>query len=185
MKIRPWATFRADFPCDMIENDNDIVQFGGRNVAVAIGEMLERLGCVVSEPIYAHEHGWEIEVFADGRNLWCQVTDLNVYLIYLKDNVLFEGKGRNANPIYVDTLRKFDEALQADPRFHDVSWFTDDEVDPDGTGEAHAISEEDSDPSVGKGVIDKILAPAEHRQQPSEHPGARLWRLLRGGSFRP
>ncbi len=185
MEIRSWANALADFPDDSIEDEIDFVRFPGGNVAAAIKEILERLGCTVSEPIHAYENGWELDISADGRNLWCKVTLINRYLICLKDNVSFESKKRGPNPTYVDMLRKFDDALQADPRFHDVTWFADDEVDPDGTGQAHAVSDEDGDLLAAKGAGVGISPTAEHRQQLPDHPWRRFWRRLRGGSRRP
>ncbi len=86
MMIRNLATFRADFPDDQIDDDNDIVQYGGKGVTEAIREMLVGLGYGVSEPIHAHEHGWELHIEAQERNLWCQVTDLREYMILIFDN---------------------------------------------------------------------------------------------------
>src|SRR5437899_5862484 len=40
MTVKPWAGFIADLPDDAVEGGGDITLFGGRNVAVAIGDIL-------------------------------------------------------------------------------------------------------------------------------------------------
>jgi hypothetical protein len=62
ISVKPLAQFRADFPSDVVEDDGRIVQFGGGNVAEAITQILSRLGCRVAAPIYAGEHGWELDI---------------------------------------------------------------------------------------------------------------------------
>ena len=124
MKVLPWAEFRSDLPDDQIEDDEDIIQFGGKSVITAIGEMLTRCGCEVSEPIYADEHGWELDVKAGRRNLWCQVTLIENYLLHFDQNSWFANTFGRYRPEYIDVLTRLAAELQSDPRFHDVQWYS-------------------------------------------------------------
>ena len=59
MRVLSRAGFIAEFPDDTVEVGGDIEVFGGRNVAVALGDMLKELGSDgVSAPIYDGENGW-------------------------------------------------------------------------------------------------------------------------------
>jgi len=125
MIVRPWAIFKADFPDDMIEDEHDIVQFGGLGVAEAIGEILTQMGCLVSDPIYGELHGWGLAIQVRSRDLWCQITDggdqeVRLYIEALSwlDKIL-----RRCNPAYIETLEKLHAALTSDPRFDQIQWF--------------------------------------------------------------
>ena len=130
MKIKPWAEFTSDLPDDQIEDEtgSQIIQFGGKSVIAAIGEMLERLGCEADPPIYADEHGWELNATVGGRRLWCQVTLIGGYVMGLLDRSAFAGLFGRHHPAYLAVLRGLNEHLARDSRFHDVSWFTSDDV---------------------------------------------------------
>ena len=138
MRIKPWAEFTSDLPDDHIENEagTDILQFGGKSVIAAIGEMLQRLGCEAGPPIYAYELVWELNATVGGRRLWCQVTLIEGYVMGLLDRSRFAGLFGRHHPVYLDILGGLSEQLARDPRFHDVSWFTSDEVTSgiDGAG---------------------------------------------------
>ncbi len=123
MRVNQCASFQADFPDDAIENDEGFVEFGGHGVAGAIGEFLTRLGCKVSEPINAGEHGWELDVEIDRRHLWCQVTDVVDYMILVfEDQSAIDKVLKRYDAVYIDTIKKLNLALNADERFHDVKW---------------------------------------------------------------
>jgi hypothetical protein len=120
--IKPWAQFRADFPSDIVEEGGQIVQFGGRNVAEAMAEILRSLGCKVSEPINAEEHGWELDIRCEQIPLWAQISDLNpTYYFLLEDNRRLFGKSNP--PIYLHLLQKMNDRLETDHRFHDIFWY--------------------------------------------------------------
>ena len=119
MKVPPWAGFVADFPDDQVENTDDIQVFGGRNVAVALGEIFESLGCRrVSEPWSAGEVGWEFDFQYDARGrFWCRVQSFHpVFWLLFEDHSLSDGEA------YVELWRKFGNVLERDPRFHKILW---------------------------------------------------------------
>jgi hypothetical protein len=134
MKVLPWAEFRSDLPDDHIEDGDQIVQFGGKSVIAAIGEMLTRCGCEVSEPIYADEHGWELNVKAGRRRLWCQVTLIDKYLFIFEQNSWFGKHFRRYPQEYIDALKHLSAELQSDPRFHEIEWFAEGEALGDKPG---------------------------------------------------
>jgi hypothetical protein len=122
--VRPWAEFDADFPSDMIEDEHDIVQFGGKNVAEAIGELLVGFGCVIEKLYYAGEHGWECLFLYERRSLWFQVTDMESYLFVCEQPIW----GTSPDPRYIHALLKLNEALRQDGRFHNLGWFRSEDV---------------------------------------------------------
>jgi len=113
--VRDQAEFRADFPDDGIENESRIVQFAGKGVTGAIAEMLEGIGCAVTSPRNAHEHGWELKIQFKQESMWCQVTALGEGYI-----LLFLGNSRRLG--YLEAITRLNLEMQADPRFHDVLW---------------------------------------------------------------
>ena len=48
MSVRPCAILHTNFPDDMVEEDGEIVEFGGRLITDAIISVLRRLGYEVS-----------------------------------------------------------------------------------------------------------------------------------------
>jgi hypothetical protein len=141
MKIRPWAEFAADLPDDHIEDGPRIVQFGGRSVAKAIGDILVGFGCEVSEPIYANENGWELDILAgeQRRRLFCQVTVIDKFVMVFEQNSwIAEILGRY-HPTYLDMLTRLGSSLAEDERFHDVRWYTSVDLHSPARGASHPI----------------------------------------------
>ena len=136
MRVRSCATFTSDLPDDHIENEagTEIVQFGGKSVAEAVGEILTRLGCVVDPPRYADEHGWEVDVHFGKRQLWVQVTLIEGYVMHFEDVTFMSGFMGRRHPLYLEMLTRLAHALASDPRFHDVLWFYQEDVLSDVPG---------------------------------------------------
>lgn len=142
MIVRSCATFTADLPDDQIEDEGGakIVQFGGKSVAEAISEILARLGCAVAPLRYADEHGWELDIKFGKRNLWCQVTLIEGYVIDFEEiSWVNQLLGRH-HPVYLDVLARLAQELGNDTRFHDVLWFLRDEVLTGVAGSKEPIS---------------------------------------------
>lgn len=113
----------AEFPDDTIEEDGEIVQFGGRNAAEAIGEMLIRLGYAVSPPIHRYEYGWDFDVTHEGKRVWMKVSYLGArdYVLsteFIPKFSLFGGKMQ----FYAEMLDRLSKELVSDPRFEEVGW---------------------------------------------------------------
>ncbi len=122
--IRPLAIFDADFPDDTIDDDDEIVRFGGRNVAHAIQEMLHSDGYKLTEPEYEHEHGWTFHATRNGFEAWFQIQGGGGrYYLSTKSMQLFKFT-RKAKAAYAGVLRTVSSGLNADPRIRDVLWYS-------------------------------------------------------------
>jgi hypothetical protein len=126
------VAFTTTLPDDQVEDGHDIVVFGGRNVALAIGQILTELGCGVDEPYAAGEHGWEFLLTFRGRHsFWCRVTSFHPAF-----NLLFDHSGgrpaaaKNAGA-YAELATKLATALSADRRFENISWWSREEGPPE------------------------------------------------------
>ncbi|HEX2815192.1 MAG TPA: hypothetical protein VHN39_02280 [Phenylobacterium sp.] len=142
MTVTPWAGFIADFPDDQVEGGGRRMEvLGGRNVAVALGEMLIGLGCQVSTLDYAGLKGWEFELYYQRHRFWCQVTSFHpaFYLLFDDPAITRATRAKNA-AAYAEIWRKLADALEQDPRFHDVEWrsMEDGPPEPEQIGEASA-----------------------------------------------
>ncbi len=118
MRTRDKALIGSDFPDDMIEVDGEIVQWGGRGVAVAIADILRRLGAEASEPIDEGDHGWGLDIDYKDRNPWCLIQDGGGHFYFWID----DRWGRD-RPEYVELLVGLNEGLHRDSRFHDIRWY--------------------------------------------------------------
>jgi hypothetical protein len=132
------AEFRTDFPDDLVRNGDEVVQFGGQNVAEAVKELITGLGYDVKGPENGDEHGWWLYINPEDRQLWVQVTDLPPDVILMTEDITFfmnRWFSKNGH-LYREFAGKLRTALEADPRFHHVRWFEEDkhgrELDPDG-----------------------------------------------------
>lgn len=129
MNIRPFAEFTSDLPEDHIDDGEEIIKFGGESVTRAIAEMLVRCGCKLDdEPYYLHERGWELGMWAGKRRLSCRISLIEGYVIGLHQ-VWWLGSllGRTSKE-YIRVLKQFSGELANDPRFHDVRWYTNEDL---------------------------------------------------------
>jgi len=137
MKVKPWAGFIADFPDDQVEGGGRIILFGGRNVAVALAEILVGLGCRVSAPEYAELHGWDFDAHYKGHRLYCRVTSFHpAFHLLFEDPASARGPRRKSAQAYVELAVKLAAALEGDPRFRHLEWrsFDDGPPEPDEIG---------------------------------------------------
>jgi hypothetical protein len=156
MNVPPWAGFVADFPDDEVEDEGDIQVYGGRNVALALGEIFTGLNCTrVSAPESAGEQGWEFDFYFEGRHrFWCRVQSFHPVFWLLLDDLSATPKGAAA---YVELWRKLGNALERHPRFHKIIWRSFRDGPPDW-----AEVEAASDPPDQN--FDEIFALTEFRQ---------------------
>ena len=122
MLIRPCAEFQADFPDDMIEEDDEVVQFGGRAVTETISEMLRDRGYEATTPEHQGEHGWDFEVKIQKRRIWIQISYLgNVFVL---DSKCYAGLilRQLDETVYAEILTRLNDCLATDGRFSDVRW---------------------------------------------------------------
>ena len=123
MIFRPEIAFSSTFPDDSIQDDVDFVQWPGRNIAEALKTALEQRDYRVSEPIHAHEHGWELDVWRGRKRLWLQISVIDTELNYLiaENMTFFLWRDTKLFRAFLSDLHVI---LEADPRFNQVRWFT-------------------------------------------------------------
>ena len=122
MILRPVVEFRSGFPDDTVEDDDEIVQWPGRNIAEFLKATLESLGYRVSEPVHAHEHGWELDIWRGPKRLWLQVSVLDEEECYLTA----ENKTSWLWPdvrLFRAFLSDLQIAIERDSRFSPVGWY--------------------------------------------------------------
>ena len=133
MSVPPWAGFVAHVPDDQVETRDHIEVYGGRNMAVALGEIFASLGCTnVSEPWSAGEVGWEFDFDYRGRNsFWCRVQSFHPIFWLLLEGPSSRSELRSYPGVHFQLWQKFANALEQDPRFDQIFWRTRDQGPPD------------------------------------------------------
>lgn len=131
MNVRPWARFDSTLEVDFVEDDDgNVLQYPGRIVSRAIGDVLKGLGCQVYAPDCAGDLGWEF-TFQSGRgDLFCTVSFRDErWLLHCRCTpTILLGASRTSKRALVDILPRLNVALQADPRFSNLRWYTGDEL---------------------------------------------------------
>jgi hypothetical protein len=132
MRVKPWATFTTALPDDQVEDGDSIVVYGGRNVAVAIGEIFSKLGCKAAEPYALEEQGWEFLLSYRGHNNFsCRVSSFHPAFRLLFEELSLRPKAFRNTAVYAELARSLDAALGEDPRFRDITWWTSEEGPPE------------------------------------------------------
>lgn len=122
MILRPEIQFSSAFPDDSIEDEIDLVQWPGRNIAEVIRTGLKARGYRVSEPIHAHEHGWELDIWRGRKRFWLQISVLDAEVNYLMAENMTFFLWRDAN-LFRTFLSDLQSVLEADDRFSRIGWF--------------------------------------------------------------
>lgn len=126
MNFKSYTEFTADFPDDQVEDDDGIVIFGGRNVAEAVAEIIRSGGYDVAPPDYMDEHGWDLNVYVNGKRIWLELQAIGPEEIILQTEAMV-GFFRRLFGVdltyYAEFLTKLNEGLRQHPRFSSVGWF--------------------------------------------------------------
>jgi hypothetical protein len=122
VSLRPVLEFRSGFPDDPVEGDEDIVQWPGRNIAEVLKAALEQLSYRVSEPIHAHEHGWELDIWRGRKRLWLQISVLDADECYLTAENMTFWLWPDVN-VFRAFLSDLQRVVEADSRFRPIGWF--------------------------------------------------------------
>jgi hypothetical protein len=129
MSVPTWAGFVAYIPDDEVATGYEIAVYGGRNVAVAVGEIFADLGCShITPPNYGGEVGWDFRFRCDDRHsFWCRVQSFHpIYWL------LLEGpSGKRGVTAHAELWRKFADALEQDSRFDQILWRSSNDGPPD------------------------------------------------------
>jgi hypothetical protein len=133
MSVPTWAGFVTYIPDDEVATGQEIAVYGGRNVAVALGEIFTSLGCAdVSEPWDVGEMGWEFEFNYRGRHsFWCRVQSFHPIFWLLFEDVSGSARRRKSPGVHFELWRKFASTLEQNPRFDQILWRPSKEGPPD------------------------------------------------------
>lgn len=146
MIVRDRAEFRSTLPYDGIEDEEGFLQLPGRNVAIAISEILRKLGYDADPPADAGDHGWDFAVrvkgYPKGCRVWCTVTWIDDYLLVFDNTSWWDKNIRKRHPApYIEALRALGRALAADPRFSEVRWNLPDDALTDNPGSPQPVDD--------------------------------------------
>ncbi|WP_114954324.1 hypothetical protein [Sphingosinicella terrae] len=113
----------ADFPDDMIEEDDEIVVLGGRLIAEALADMLREKDLEVEDPQLHALNGWEVYVTLGKREHMVLVTDLGDFTtIQIVDVTPFWRRFGGSKSDFWDFVRTVHELVASDPRFSNIEW---------------------------------------------------------------
>jgi hypothetical protein len=90
VRLRSEIQFSSAFPDDSIEDEEDFVQWPGRNVAETLKIALEGKGYRVSDPVHMHENGWDLDIWRGCRRFWLRISMGDVETNYISaENMTF------------------------------------------------------------------------------------------------
>jgi hypothetical protein len=171
MTVTPLAVFTADFPDDHVEDARDIVLYGGRNVAGAVGQWLSDAGCEVSGLLYEGLNGWTFVAKFEGQVFSCQTTSFHPkYFLSLKD----PSRSRpSAQKVFPEFWQVVDTALRTDNRVHDLRWYRrEDAPDP---WEGVSGPEESLDPVARAALVRELKAQGRQLRRERLMKMGRYW----------
>jgi len=127
MNFRSYAEIASDIPLDDVEEDGEIVIFAGKAAAEAIAEALRQAGYDVEAPEHMHEHGWDLNVYVEGKRIWLEVQGFEEPGGYILQTEAMTSFFRRLFGVdlgyYAEFLRKLNDGLRADPRFGSIKWY--------------------------------------------------------------
>jgi hypothetical protein len=171
MTVTPLAVFTADFPDDQVEDARDIVLYGGRNVAGAIGQRLSDADCEVSGLLYEGLNGWTFVAKVQGQMFSCQTTSFHPkYFLDLKGP---SGSRPMAQEVFAEFWQIVDTALRSDDRVHDLCWYRrEDAPDP---WEDVSGPEESLDPAARAALVRQLKAQGRQLRRERLTKMGRYW----------
>ncbi len=122
MTLRPEIQFSHTFPDDAIEDEDDFVQWPGRNVAEALKGALQAKGYRVSEPVDAQHVGWDLDIWQGRKRLGLQISlgDADVNYLIARNMTFFLWPDVKLFRAFLADLQ---DILGADHRFGRIRWF--------------------------------------------------------------
>lgn len=125
MKTYVYAECRTKLDPDTVEEDGEIILFGGRSAAEAIREVLVGAGYEVPAPEPMGEHGWDLNVQVAGRRIWLEVQmNSDEFVLQVEAMLGFFDRFRRPDLKYFgDFLTKLNDGLRRDDRFTQIHWF--------------------------------------------------------------
>ncbi len=139
MIIKPSAEFQSHFPDDIVEEDGEIVQYPGKAISEAIADHLRGAGYEVTAPEHQHERGWDFWVKAGRGKVWMQVSDIGETIILVTQMMGLIALTPWGVKHHAHGLSALNAALQADPRFEQVLWYFDRDLQSDVRGATEPV----------------------------------------------
>ncbi|THD82036.1 MAG: hypothetical protein E7812_04320 [Phenylobacterium sp.] len=133
------------FEDEGIDDGHNWIEYPGRIVAGVLSEILQGLGCKV-DPIYSEgEKGWEFNFAYQRVPMWSRVGAIEDFLIVLSASGWLDLSGRKKKT-FAQFLERLDETLQRDPRFSNIRWYTQQQMDA-GEWDYPGKDEPEADPT--------------------------------------
>lgn len=131
VKIYPNAEFNADFPDDAeFDEEGEVVIAPGRNAAAAIATLFEQAGYKCSGPT-ADENRWGYHVETEGRaSMWFGLSTFedDEYYLDARDASFLDKFFPSAKRKYLKYIRILGDLLSGDPRFRNLRWFAEKDI---------------------------------------------------------
>jgi hypothetical protein len=133
MTFRRFVEFETSISDDTVD-DSSGWKVGGRNVALALGEILHSQGLQVGSPDFEGDHGWTFPVRSTRSKFHFQVQHSGKATVLTDDVTIPSLFGKRNPDEHIALLTRLNEALSADPRFSKIRWCAEDEVFTDSPG---------------------------------------------------
>jgi hypothetical protein len=132
--LRTFAEFDSDIPDETVEDEHDIVVYGGKGVAEAIMELLKAPTRQVSTLEDLNFKGWEFTVRTTRRRFVFRVQYIEQVLLSSFDDTLPSIFGKPNQADHAALLTGLDALMQRDGRFHNIRWCNENEIFGEGSG---------------------------------------------------
>jgi hypothetical protein len=131
VELRTFVTFEADFPDDgEFTESGDVKRPGGLNIALALGEMLQRQGFELSKPQQHSFYGWEFTVSAEGFNFRLLLQFPGPWLLLSQDkNSFLRGFLGSKALVHRRVLETLNRSLAQSSSFRVLRWYSKEEYE--------------------------------------------------------
>jgi hypothetical protein len=128
MISRVYIYLAPTFEDEGVVDGHNWVELPGQVVAGVLAEILEGLGCKVDTIYSEGDKGWEFNFDYERVRMWARVGKIEDFLISLTVYGWLDLTGRRKR-IFLQLLRRLDETLKHDPRFENIRWYTQKQMD--------------------------------------------------------
>ena len=127
---KTYAFVWAEFPDDMVDDGEDILVPGGRNVVECLCAAIREMGYETEAFWQKDDYGWEAAFICNGIPIWLLLQGGPERWILIVDRgmSLFAGRARKAGALR-EGLSVINAAMESEPRIKKVQWMTRDEFD--------------------------------------------------------
>ena len=133
MTFRRFVEFATSIPDDSVDEGSEW-RVGGEGVASVIAEILRSQGRQVNPPEFEGDHGWTFVARTQKGKYYFQVQHSGDVTVFTDDVTIPSLFGKRDSADHIALLTQLDAALQADQRFSNVHWCSEDEIFGAGAG---------------------------------------------------